>query len=175
VSVWGRAGVAMEGGQYVRTPVELLLGALSVVALPLVRGDGDEEMVETAQFYGYEDYGDRFLNTWPRVCELTAFRPTGDETGCVVEMHFPGFVLPGAFSRACGRWAKAMRLSPAGRNVWRGERLLLTLAVSRHRMRLGDLRAWLMPPGKARPVDFRGHVRTVLAPVADEADEADEA
>lgn len=163
--------MAGEDGRYLRTPVELLSGALGVVALPLplARGDGGEEMAETAQFYGYGDYRDRFLNTWPRVSELTAFRLKAGEPGCLVEMHFRGFVLPGAFSRACGRWAKAMRLSPAGRNVWRGEGLVLTLAVSRHRMRLGDLRAWLMPPGNARPVDFRGHVRAVLAPVADEA------
>ena len=135
--------MAMKDGRYVRTPVELLLGALSVVALPLVTGGDGEEMVEAAQFYGFEDYGDRFLNTGPRVSELAAFRPSADEPGCVVEMHFRGFVLPGAFSRACGRWAAMMRLARFGRNAWRGEDLSLTLLVPRHGLRSGHLRARL--------------------------------
>ena len=135
--------MAMKDGRYVRTPVELLLGALSVVALPLVKGEDGEEMVETAQFYGFEDYGDRFLDTGPRVSELIAFRPTADEPGCVIEMRFRGFVLPGGFSRACGRWAAMMRLSRDGRNAWRGEGLSLTLQVSRHGLRGGHLRARL--------------------------------
>jgi len=117
-------------GRVVRSPVDLLLGGLNVVSLPLVRGEDGEEMSETAQFYGFEDWGDHFRNVGPRISQFTAWRPTASEPGCIIEIRFRCFVVPGAFSRAANRWARTARLAHAGRNQWRGNGLALAIRVA---------------------------------------------
>jgi hypothetical protein len=104
-----------------KPPLDILLGALSVVALPLMQGDASEEMIETAQFYGYEDFGDHFKNVSPRITELTATRPTAERRACVIEIATPRFLLPGAFARAIGRWTKMTKMERVGPNIWRGQ------------------------------------------------------
>lgn len=51
------------------TAAENFLGGLNVVAMPLLCGETPEEIQETAQFYGYEDWGQgpdrRFIGRRP--------------------------------------------------------------------------------------------------------------
>lgn len=108
-------------------PIDIFLGALNMVALPLVRGEDGEEMSETAQFYGFEDFGGHFKNVSPRITELAAYRPTAERPGCVIAFSTPRLLIPGALTRAAGRWAKAYKLAPDGAKRWRGAGLVLTL------------------------------------------------
>lgn len=126
-----------------KPPLYIFLGALNIVALPLVDGDNGEEMIETAQFYGYEDFGDHFKNVSPRITELVAHVPTAEEPACVIAFSTPRFLLPGALTRAAERWAKSQRMTREAPGRWRGAGLVLTLERGPHRAGYVSARATL--------------------------------
>ncbi|MEJ0060897.1 MAG: hypothetical protein WDM79_15515 [Terricaulis sp.] len=127
-----------------RSPIDIFLGALNMVALPLVRGEDSEDMRETAQFYGFEDFGDHFKNVSPRVTELVVFPPSPSEPACVLTLTTPNFLLPGAFTRAAARWAKSQTMTREGPRRWRNTGLVFTLEISRSGGRT-NLRCVLAP------------------------------
>jgi len=94
------------------TAAEMFLGGLNVVAMPLLRGKTPDEIQETAQFYGYEDWGQdaerRFISRRPynpapgeHANVVTVWVPQGG--ACRLFAHHPAAEIP-LLARAAAAW-----------------------------------------------------------------------